>query len=55
VAIRAVPRRHDFYKRIAEGAPNEELDAKLEKWLEGLESVIKHMGGFLEGGGFGRV
>jgi hypothetical protein len=55
VAIRAVPRRNDFYMRIAQGGSIEKLDIELGKWLCGLESIVKHVGGFLERGGYGRV
>ena len=55
VAIRAVPRRNDFYMRIAQGGSIEKLDIELGKWLCGLESIVKHVGGFLERGGYGKV
>jgi len=55
VAIRAVPCRREFYRRIAQGASTEKLDVELGKWLQGLDSVVTHMRQFLEDGGFGRV
>ena len=55
VAIRAVPRRNDFYMRIAQGGSIEKLDIELGKWLCGLECIVKHVSGFLERGGYGKV
>ncbi|RDB27643.1 Glycolipid transfer protein B [Hypsizygus marmoreus] len=55
VAIRAVPRRNDFYARIAQGGSIEKLDAELAKWLVGLDVLVKHISAFLESGGHGRV
>ncbi|KAL0954259.1 hypothetical protein HGRIS_005387 [Hohenbuehelia grisea] len=55
VAIRAVPRRSDFYARIAQGGSKEALDAALGKWLEGLDRIVKRTSGFLAEGGYGRV
>ncbi|KAF8991891.1 glycolipid transfer protein domain-containing protein [Cyathus striatus] len=39
VAIRAVPRRRDFYACIAQGGSVEKLDEELAKWLAGLEKL----------------
>ncbi len=55
VAMRAVPRRRDFYARLAEGGSTGKLDTLLVKWLSGLEVLVSHLRGFLEGGGYGRV
>ena len=55
VAIRAVPRRNDFYMRIAQGGSIEKLGIELGKWLCGLECIVKHVSGFLERGGYGKV
>ncbi|KAF8159142.1 glycolipid transfer protein domain-containing protein [Crassisporium funariophilum] len=55
VAIRAVPRRNDFYTRIAQGGSIEKLDIELAKWLSGLERIVKHISTFLAHGGYGRV
>ncbi|KAF8631825.1 hypothetical protein AX15_002193 [Amanita polypyramis BW_CC] len=55
VAIRAVPRRHDFYSRIAQGGSTEKLDAELTKWLDALDVIVNHLREFLESGGYGRV
>ncbi|KAK2467172.1 hypothetical protein APHAL10511_000721 [Amanita phalloides] len=55
VAMRAVPRRRDFYARLAEGGSPERLDAMLRKWLDSLEVLVTHMRNFLEGGHYGRV
>ena len=55
VAILAVPRRNEFYMRIAQGGSIEKLDVELGKWLYGLESIVKHVTDFLERGGYGKV
>ncbi|KAF8798670.1 glycolipid transfer protein [Phlegmacium glaucopus] len=55
VAIRAVPRRNDFYMRIAQGGSIEKLDTELGKWLYSLEKIVKHVSDFLERGGYGKV
>ncbi|KAK7038779.1 hypothetical protein VNI00_010665 [Paramarasmius palmivorus] len=55
VAIRAVPRRHDFYQRIAQGGSVEKLDIELTKWLQGLEAIVKRMKKFLHDGKYGQV
>lgn len=55
VAIRAVPRRKDFYMRLAQGGSVEKLDAELARWLEGLEVIIKRISTFLENGNYGKV
>ncbi|KAH8104096.1 glycolipid transfer protein [Cristinia sonorae] len=55
LAIRAVPHRHDFYVQVAQGAPVDEFDAELAKWLVGLDSIVTRMRQFLEGGGYGKV
>jgi len=55
VAILAVPRRNEFYMRIAQGGSIEKLDVELGKWLCGLESIVKHVSDFLERGGYGKV
>lgn len=55
VAIRAVPRRQDFYTRLAQGGSVDEFDVELTKWLQALEVLVKHLREFLEGGGHGRV
>lgn len=55
VAILAVPRRNEFYMRIAQGGSIEKLDVELGKWLYGLESIVKHVTDFLERGGHGKV
>lgn len=55
VAIRAVPRRNEFYMRIAQGGSIEKLDVELGKWLCGLESIVKQVTVFLERGGYGKV
>ncbi|KAI0792231.1 glycolipid transfer protein domain-containing protein [Abortiporus biennis] len=55
VAIRAVPHRHEFYKRLTEGGPEDEFDAELTKWLAGLDAIVQRMKRFLEEGGYGKI
>jgi hypothetical protein len=55
VAIRAVPCRQEFYRRIAQGGSIAKLDVELARWLQGLDAVVKHTRKFLEEGGYGRV
>ncbi|KAF8590247.1 glycolipid transfer protein [Ramaria rubella] len=55
VAIKACPRRNDFYARIAQGEAQEELDIELEKWLLALETLLRHMKNFYESQGYGKV
>lgn len=53
--MRAVPRRREFYIRLAEGGSTAKLEGLLRKWLGALEVLVNHLRGFLEGGGYGRV
>lgn len=55
MAIRAVPYRHDFYMKLAQGASNEKLDDELKKWLTGLEVIVRRISVFLDQGGYGKV
>ncbi|PCH44573.1 glycolipid transfer protein [Wolfiporia cocos MD-104 SS10] len=55
VAIRAIPHRHDFYTRIAQGGSHEKFDVELAKWLTGLEVIVKRLKDFLQQGGYGTV
>ncbi|EIM79286.1 glycolipid transfer protein [Stereum hirsutum FP-91666 SS1] len=55
VAIRAVPRRNDFYSRIAQGGSVDKLDEEMAKWLTALEAIVIRMSSFLKGGGYGNV
>lgn len=55
VAMRAVPRRREFYARLAEGGSTAKLEGVLTQWLDALEVLVTHLRGFLEGGGYGRV
>jgi hypothetical protein len=55
VAIHAVPRRDDFFTRIAEGGSVEQLNIELAKWLAALDSLIVRLSGFLSEGNYGRV
>ncbi|KAH9988544.1 glycolipid transfer protein [Russula vinacea] len=55
VAIHAVPRRDDFFTRIAEGGSVEQLNIELAKWLAALESLVVRLSGFLREGNYGCV
>ncbi|KIM78101.1 hypothetical protein PILCRDRAFT_824815 [Piloderma croceum F 1598] len=55
VAIRAVPYRHDFYQRIAQGGSTEKLDIELAKWLAGLDVIVKRISAFVDEGNYGKV
>jgi hypothetical protein len=55
VAIHAVPRRDDFFTRIAQGGSVEKLDIELAKWLIALDALIVRLSGFLRDGNYGCV
>jgi hypothetical protein len=55
VAIHAVPRRDDFFTRIAEGGSVEKLHIELAKWLDALDALVIRLSGFLREGNYGRV
>ncbi|KAF6745076.1 hypothetical protein DFP72DRAFT_856783 [Ephemerocybe angulata] len=51
VSIRAAPYRRDYYERLAQGASTEKLDKGLEKWLAGLDVIVRRITEFVEKGG----
>ncbi|KAH8111774.1 glycolipid transfer protein [Phellopilus nigrolimitatus] len=55
VALRACPRRHDFFTRIAEGGSQEKLDEELARWLSALDVIVQRMERFYEMGGHGKI
>jgi hypothetical protein len=55
VAIHAVPRRDDFFTRIAEGGSVEMLDAEMAKWLAALDALVIRLSAFLKDGNYGCV
>lgn len=55
VALRATPRRKDFFERIAQGGSQEKLDLELARWLAGLEIILQHMIDFYAMGGHGDI
>lgn len=55
LAIKTVPSRSEFYRRISQGGSHEKLDTELGKWLAGLNRIVVHMKRFLEEGGHGTV
>ncbi|KAH9028460.1 glycolipid transfer protein [Lactarius deliciosus] len=55
VAIHAVPRRDDFFTRIAEGGPVDKLDTEMAKWLVALDALVIRLSTFLKDGNYGRV
>ncbi|KAI0027764.1 glycolipid transfer protein [Vararia minispora EC-137] len=55
IAIRAVPRRADFFMSLAEGGDQEKLRAEMSKWLAALDAIAVRVSAFLANGGYGRV
>ena len=55
VAIHAVPRRDDFFTRIAQGDSIEKLHIELAKWLAALDALVIRLSAFLIEGNYGRV
>ncbi|CAK5284720.1 unnamed protein product [Mycena citricolor] len=55
IAIRAVPRRDQFYAALCQGEDREKFEQELRRWLDGLEGIVKQTKLFLEDGGYGRV
>jgi hypothetical protein len=55
IAIHAVPRRDDFFTRIAQGGSLEKLDMELAKWLAAIDALVIRLCAFLKDGGYGEV
>jgi len=55
VAIHAVPRRDDFFTRIAGGGSIDKLHIELAKWLAALDALVIRLSAFLIEGSYGRV
>ncbi|KAF7326604.1 Glycolipid transfer protein [Mycena sanguinolenta] len=55
LAIRAVPRRDQFYTQISQGGDRDKFAAELRRWLVGLDVIVQRMKAFLAEGGYGRV
>jgi len=55
VAIHAVPRRDDFFTRIAEGGSVQKLDTEMAKWLAALNALAIRISSFLKDGNYGCV
>ena len=55
IAIHAVPRRDDFFTRIAQGSSLEKLDIELAKWLAAIDALVIRLSAFLRDGNYGRV
>jgi hypothetical protein len=55
VAIHAVPRREDFFTRIAQGGSKEKLHIELAKWLVALDAFVIRLSAFLREGNYGCV
>ena len=55
VAIHAVPRRDDFFTRIAEGGSVEKLNTEMAKWLSALDALVIRLSAFLKDGNYGCV
>ena len=55
VALRACPKRKEFYDRIAQGGTQDKLDSELARWLGGLEMILLRMMDFYAMGGHGDI
>lgn len=55
IAIHAVPRRDDFFTRIAQGGSLEKLDIELAKWLAAIDALVIGLSAFLRDGNYGQV
>ncbi|KAJ7208580.1 glycolipid transfer protein [Mycena pura] len=55
LAIRAVPRRDQFFARLAQGGDAEKFEHELKRWLAGLDEIVQRMKSFLADGGYGHV
>ena len=55
VALRACPKRKEFYDRIAQGGAQDKLDSELARWLGGLEMILLRMMDFYAMGGHGDI
>ncbi|KAH7891024.1 glycolipid transfer protein domain-containing protein [Phlebopus sp. FC_14] len=55
VAVRAAPYRRDFVARISQGGDKEKFNAELDRWLAGLDVIVKRLKAFIEDGGYGKV
>jgi hypothetical protein len=54
--MRAVPYRHDFYQRIAQGGSTEKLDVELaNSWLAGMDGIMKRISAYVDEGGYRKV
>jgi len=59
VAMKSCPYRKNFYEKLAadpDGGPSvqsEKLNEELNKWLAGLDTIVKRMDAFYEKGGYG--
>ncbi|KAF7378291.1 Glycolipid transfer protein [Mycena sanguinolenta] len=51
LAIRAVPRRDQFYTQISQGGDRDKFAAELRRWLVGLDVIVQRMKAFLAEGG----
>jgi len=55
IALTTAPNRTDFYTRIAQGGSQERLDAKLDDWLNGLDSNLQYVCKLYEDKGHGKI
>jgi hypothetical protein len=61
VALKACPYRSEFYAKLAadpEGGASvqaDKLNEELDKWLAGLDNIVKRMSAFYEKGKYGKV
>jgi len=61
VAMAACPYRSVFYSKLAAdpsggpAVPADKLNEELDKWLAGLDAIVKRMAVFYEEGGYGKI
>lgn len=55
LAMKACPKRSDFYSSLANGEPEAVLMAQLEEWLASLEKIVAILAVFYVTGGHDKV
>jgi hypothetical protein len=59
--MKACPYRNVFYAKLAadpdggSSVQEDKLNEELDKWLAGLDAIVKRMAAFYEKGGYGKV
>jgi hypothetical protein len=61
MAMKACPYRSVFYAKLAAdpdggfSVQEDKLSEELDKWLAGLDMIVKKMAAFYEKGGYGKI